>query len=152
MIEGYSGVSKNKMEGYYYVDSNGGCLNEQKYEECETFDEGIARVKYKDDRGWGLLSKFNGDIIDGFDRINDFSGTTNLHITGILNGKAAMIVIDSLDSKVVETKTFEYRDISTAYYDCFSIVQDNEEHYGVIDILTSDDLFSKKEVIPTSYD
>lgn len=47
-----------------------------------------------------------------------------------------MIVSDFLNSKVMGTKTFEYKDVSTVYYDCFSKVQDNEGHYGVIDIST----------------
>lgn len=120
------------------------------YEECEPFSNNIARVKYKDDRDWGLLSSWTGSLIDGFDRINDFNPVTESHITGILNGKAAMIVIDSL--KVNATKSLEYKDISTAYYDCFAIVQNDEGKYGVIDVSSPDDPLSTKEVIPTVYD
>lgn len=153
MTEGYSVVSKDKQEGYYYIDKHGEKLNDQLYEECEPFSNNIARVKYKDDRAWGLLSAWSGPLIDGFDRINDFDSVVESHITGILNGKAAMIVIDNIDSlKVIGTKSFEYKDISTAYHDCFAIVQNNEGKYGVIDVSSPDDPLSTQEIIPTLYD
>lgn len=54
MEEGYAVVSKDKSEGYYYIDKDGN-LNDQMYEECEPFDNGIARIKYKDGRSCGLF-------------------------------------------------------------------------------------------------
>lgn len=151
MEEGYAVVSKDKSEGYYYIDKDGGNLNDQMYEECEPFDNGIARIKYKDGRSCGLLSKSNGALIEGFDRINEFSSTTYSHITGILNGNAAIIVIDSVTDKVLGTESLEYKDISTAYFDCFAIVQDKNGNYGVIDISNPEDPFCTQEVIPTVY-
>lgn len=153
MEEGYAVVLKDKSEGYYYIDKDGVNLNDQMYEECETFENGIARVKYKDARSCGLLSKKDGALNEGFDRINEFNAITHSHITGILNGNAAIIVIDSMtDNKVLGTESLEYKDISTAYFDRFAIVQDKDGNYGVIDISNPEDPFCTQEVIPTVYD
>ena len=94
MYEGYSVVSNDKQEGYYYINEKGEKLNDQIYEEGENFTNGIARVKYKDSRAWGLLSAWKGPLVDGFDKINDFDPVTEQHITGIINGKAAMMIVD----------------------------------------------------------
>lgn len=150
MYEGYSVVSNDKQEGYYYINEKGEKLNDQIYEEGENFTNGIARVKYKDSRAWGLLSAWKGPLVDGFDKINDFDPVTEQHITGIINGKAAMMIVDG--DNVKETKVLGYKDISQAYHDCFAIVQNDEGKYGVIDVSSPDDPSEVKEVIPTSYD
>ena len=149
---GISDFEQIRSKGYYYIDMDGGNLNDQMYEECETFENGIARIKYKDG-SCGLLSKMDGALLidEGFDRINEFSAITHSHITGILNGNAAIIVIDSMTDKVLGTKSLEYKDISTAYFDCFAIVQDKNGNYGVIDISNPEDPFCTQEVIPTVY-
>ena len=133
MYEGYSVVSNDKQEGYYYINEKGEKLNDQIYEEGENFTNGIARVKYKDSRAWGLLSAWKGPLVDGFDKINDFDPVKEQNITGIINGKAAMMIVDG--DNVKETKVLGYKDISQAYHDCFAIVPSEV-----------------KEVIPTSYD
>lgn len=150
MYEGYSVVSNDKQEGYYYINEKGEKLNDQIYEEGENFTNGIARVKYKASRAWGLLSAWKGPLVDGFDKINDFDPVTEQHITGIINGKAAMMILDG--DNVKETKVLGYKDISQAYHDCFAIVQNDEGKYGVIDVSSPDDPLEVKEVIPTSYD
>ena len=150
MYEGYSVVSNDKQEGYYYINEKGEKLNDQIYEEGENFTNGIARVKYKDSRAWGLLSAWKGPLVDGFDKINDFDPVTEQHITGIINGKAAMMILDG--DNVKETKVLGYKDISQAYHDCFAIVENDEGKYGVIDVSSPDDPLEVKEVIPTSYD
>ena len=126
----YIGASKNGKFGFVDIKNGFKWIIEPKYENVQSFKEGLAAVKF--DGKWGYID-YDGEIVIDFeyDYVFDFFNDLSIVANGTLGyGDRKWGVIDKSGKKILDPNTSPYKrifsfyepNIAKAYKDSFSSI------------------------------